>query len=166
MTEGYARRPRVGLFVTCLVGLMRPSVGFAAVRLLEAAGCEVLVPRAQTCCGQPAYNSGDKCSAKSLALQSIAAFVQGFSELGYVQGQHYVIEYRWAEGQPERLVPLGAELAALKLDVIYAPGGDNVLDAAAVANPEFGCAYTDLDAPRIWDNAGLAFLAPPACPAP
>ena len=46
MTEGYARRPRVGLFVTCLVDLMRPSVGFAAVRLLEAAGCEVVVPRA------------------------------------------------------------------------------------------------------------------------
>ncbi len=38
MTEGYARRPRVGLFVTCLVNLMRPSVGFAAVRLLEASG--------------------------------------------------------------------------------------------------------------------------------
>jgi L-lactate dehydrogenase complex protein LldE len=77
MPEGYARRPRVGLFVTCLVDLMRPSVGFAAVRLLEASGCEVLVPRAQTCCGQPAYNSGDKRSAKSLALQAIAAF-EGF----------------------------------------------------------------------------------------
>lgn len=77
MTEGYARRPRVGLFVTCLVDLMRPSVGFAALRLLEAAGCEVIVPRAQTCCGQPAYNSGDKRSAKSLALQTIAAF-EGF----------------------------------------------------------------------------------------
>ena len=39
MTEGYARRPRVGLFVTCLIDLMRPSVGFAAVKLLEDAGC-------------------------------------------------------------------------------------------------------------------------------
>ncbi len=77
MTEGYARRPRVGLFVTCLVDLMRPSVGFAAVRLLEASGCEVFVPRAQTCCGQPAYNSGDKRSAKSLALQTMTA-LEGF----------------------------------------------------------------------------------------
>ena len=52
-------RPRVGLFVTCLVDLMRPSVGFAAIKLLEDAGCRVEVPRAQTCCGQPAFNSGD-----------------------------------------------------------------------------------------------------------
>jgi L-lactate dehydrogenase complex protein LldE len=50
--------PRVGLFVTCLVDLMRPAVGFAAVKLLEDAGCTVEVP-VQTCCGQPAYNSGD-----------------------------------------------------------------------------------------------------------
>ena len=48
--------PRVALFVTCLVDLFRPEVGFAAVRLLEAAGCRVEVPRGQTCCGQPAYN--------------------------------------------------------------------------------------------------------------
>jgi L-lactate dehydrogenase complex protein LldE len=74
MTEGFARRPRVGLFVTCLVDLMRPSVGFAALRLLQAAGCEVIVPRAQTCCGQPAYNGGDKRSARGLALKTMAAF--------------------------------------------------------------------------------------------
>lgn len=67
-------RPRVGLFVTCLVDLIRPSVGFAAVRLLEAAGCDVVVPPAQTCCGQPAYNSGDRRSAVALARATIAAF--------------------------------------------------------------------------------------------
>ena len=55
--------PRVGLFVTCLVDLFRPSVGFAAVKLLEDAGCTVEVPAAQTCCGQPAFNSGDKADA-------------------------------------------------------------------------------------------------------
>ncbi|MDH3475866.1 MAG: (Fe-S)-binding protein [Rhodospirillales bacterium] len=65
---------RVGLFVTCLVDLMRPSVGFAAVKLLEDAGCRVEVPRAQTCCGQPAYNSGDRADAAALAAQTIAAF--------------------------------------------------------------------------------------------
>jgi L-lactate dehydrogenase complex protein LldE len=68
---------RVGLFVTCLVDLFRPSVGFAAVKLLEAAGCTVAVPRAQTCCGQPAYNSGDKADTKAVARQVIAAF-EGF----------------------------------------------------------------------------------------
>ena len=55
---------RVGLFVTCLVDLMRPRIGFAAIELLEAAGCEVVVPATQTCCGQPGYNSGDRASAQ------------------------------------------------------------------------------------------------------
>lgn len=67
-------KPSVGLFVTCLVDLIRPSVGFAAIKLLEQAGCTVEVPRAQTCCGQPAYNSGDKADARILALNTIAAF--------------------------------------------------------------------------------------------
>ena len=66
--------PIVGLFVTCLVDLFRPSIGFAAVKLLEAAGCSVEVPAAQTCCGQPAYNSGDRTDARALARQTIDAF--------------------------------------------------------------------------------------------
>lgn len=65
--------PRVALFVTCLIDVMRPSVGFAAVKLLEDAGCTVEVPEAQTCCGQPAFNSGDKANAAALALDVIAA---------------------------------------------------------------------------------------------
>jgi L-lactate dehydrogenase complex protein LldE len=65
---------RVALFVTCLVDLFRPSVGFAAIKLLEQAGCSVDVPRAQTCCGQPAYNSGDRADAKAIALQVLDAF--------------------------------------------------------------------------------------------
>lgn len=69
-----AQAPRVGLFVTCLVDLFRPSVGFAAVTLLEQAGCRVEVPRAQTCCGQPAYNSGDRGDARAIARQVVAAF--------------------------------------------------------------------------------------------
>ena len=60
--------------MTCLVDLMRPSVGFAAVKLLEDAGCHVAVPAAQTCCGQPAYNSGDNADAKAIARQTIDAF--------------------------------------------------------------------------------------------
>src|SRR5262247_2361701 len=65
---------RVGLFVTCLVDLMRPSIGLAAVKLLAAAGCEVYVPPAQTCCGQPGYNSGDRKSARALAEKVLAEF--------------------------------------------------------------------------------------------
>jgi L-lactate dehydrogenase complex protein LldE len=67
-------KPRVALFVTCLVDLHRPSVGFAAIKLLEQAGCQVEAPRAQTCCGQPAYNSGDRATARELALSILDAF--------------------------------------------------------------------------------------------
>ncbi|MFZ5791418.1 MAG: (Fe-S)-binding protein [Pseudomonadota bacterium] len=66
--------PHVGLFVTCLVDLIRPAIGFAAVKLLERAGCRVAVPAAQTCCGQPAYNSGDAEDARAIARGVIAAF--------------------------------------------------------------------------------------------
>ena len=67
-------KPRVALFVTCLVDLFRPTVGFAAVKLLEDAGCVVEVPEAQTCCGQPAYTSGDKADTKAIARGVIDAF--------------------------------------------------------------------------------------------
>ena len=73
-------RPRVGLFVTCLVDLFRPNVGFAAIKLLEDAGCEVHVPDLQVCCGQPAYNSGDSKDARDLACRVIDAF-EGFDYL-------------------------------------------------------------------------------------
>jgi L-lactate dehydrogenase complex protein LldE len=74
MSSTAAAKPRVGLFVTCLVDLMRPSVGFAAVKLIEEAGCLVEVPATQTCCGQPAYNSGNQPDARLLARQTIEAF--------------------------------------------------------------------------------------------
>jgi L-lactate dehydrogenase complex protein LldE len=69
--------PRVGLFVTCLADLLRPSVAFAAAKLLEDAGCNVAVPPGQTCCGQPALNSGDSTDTRRIAKQVIAAF-EGF----------------------------------------------------------------------------------------
>ena len=65
---------RVGLFVTCLVDLMRPSIGFAAIKLLEAGGADVYVPPTQTCCGQPAYNSGDRADAIALARKVVDEF--------------------------------------------------------------------------------------------
>ena len=99
--------PTVGLFVTCLVDLMRPSVGFAAVKLLEGAGCRVGVPRAQTCCGQPTYNNGDPADTKTIARQVIAAF-EGFDYVvapsgscaGMLKGQFPVLladDPKWAD---------------------------------------------------------------------
>jgi len=69
-------QPAVALFVTCLVDLFRPEVGFATLRLLEDAGCRVYVPRAQTCCGQPGYNNGDYAGARAVARDVIRCFEQ------------------------------------------------------------------------------------------
>jgi L-lactate dehydrogenase complex protein LldE len=69
-------KPRVGLFVTCLVDLVRPQVGFAAVKLLEESGCAVEVPPTQTCCGQPAWNAGANAHAAAIARQVVDAFEQ------------------------------------------------------------------------------------------
>ncbi len=68
---------RLALFVTCLVDLMRPSIGFASLRLLESAGCEVVVPPGQTCCGQPAWSAGNRALASDLARKAIAE-LEGF----------------------------------------------------------------------------------------
>ena len=73
-------QPRVGLFVTCLADLLRPQVGFAAVKLLEEAGCTLEVPLDQTCCGQPAFNSGATGYAADLARQLIGQF-EGFDHV-------------------------------------------------------------------------------------
>lgn len=95
-------RPRVGLFVTCLVDLVRPQVGLAAVKLLEQAGCSVEVPAAQTCCGQPAWNAGADTHATDIARQVIDAFA----------GYDYVV------------VPSGSCAGMLKLHYPEALGGD------------------------------------------
>ena len=74
-------QPRIALFVTCLVDLMRPEIGFSALKLLEHAGCTLVVPEGQTCCGQPAYNSGDRRTAHQLAVRL----------LGQLEGHDYVV---------------------------------------------------------------------------
>ncbi len=71
LVEEKNQRAKVALFVTCLVDLYRPSVGFASAELLKRAGFEVIVPKGQTCCGQPAYNAGARESAQKLARQNI-----------------------------------------------------------------------------------------------
>ena len=120
-------RPRVALFVTCLVDLFRPTVGFAAVKLLEDAGCEVVVPVAQTCCGQPAFNSGDRKDAAALAKKVIEAF-EGYDWLVAPSGScgghiatHYVELFE--EGDPwraraEMLAAKSRELVSFLVDVL------------------------------------------------
>lgn len=63
----------IALFSTCIVDTLKPEIGFATLKLLEAAGCRVSVP-AQSCCGQPNYNNGDEQGARALAEQWLETF--------------------------------------------------------------------------------------------
>lgn len=72
--------PRVGLFVTCLIDAMRPSAGLAALDLLTDAGCHVIIPETQTCCGQPAWNGGDAAAARKVAR----VFLHAFDDCDYI----------------------------------------------------------------------------------
>ena len=121
--------PRVGLFATCLMNLFRPSLGFAAVKLLEDAGCTVEVPAAQTCCGQPGYNSGDYEAARDLARQTIAAF-EGYdyvvgpsgSCLATIRHDYPVLfaeDSQW-RGRAEALAARSYELLSFLHDVLGA----------------------------------------------
>lgn len=100
---------RVGLFVTCLVDLMRPSIGFAAIKLLESAGCEVVVPRSQTCCGQPGYNSGDRQTAIDMAEKFLNEFdgcdyvvAPSGSCAGMIRVHYPALSAAWAKSDPAR----------------------------------------------------------------
>ncbi|MBI4756433.1 MAG: (Fe-S)-binding protein [Betaproteobacteria bacterium] len=105
---------KIGFFVTCLVDLMRPRIGFAAIRLLEAAGCTVEVPMTQTCCGQPGYNSGDRASARALAfkvLEEFEAFDYVVAPSGSCAGMirvHYPDLFRDEPALLARIQALGA----------------------------------------------------------
>jgi len=133
MPEVQGRRPKVGLFVTCLVDLFRPTVGFAAVKLLEDAGCDVEVPAAQTCCGQPAYNSGDKADTAAIARQVIATF-EGFDYVVAPSGScsgmlkvHYPLLFADDPAWKDRAVAFGAkvhELVSFLADVRGVSGVD------------------------------------------
>ena len=74
-------------------------------------------------------------------------------------------DFRHCAFTPTELVTTFGDLVKW-VDGGLKPAGDNVLDPAAVAAPNFGCTYTDKAAPRFWDQPGLGFLKPPACPAP
>jgi L-lactate dehydrogenase complex protein LldE len=118
---------RVALFVTCLADLFRPSVGFAAVKLVRDAGCQVEVPQTQTCCGQPAYNNGDRTSARSIARQVIAAF-EGYEAVVVPSGScggmlrhHYPALFADDPGWCDRARALASrvhELTSFLIDVL------------------------------------------------
>ena len=65
---------RVSLFITCLCDMFHANIGKATVEILENAGCEVDFPEKQTCCGQPAFNSGYTRQSKKAMKQIMKAF--------------------------------------------------------------------------------------------
>jgi L-lactate dehydrogenase complex protein LldE len=117
---------RVALFVTCLVDLFRPVVGFAAVKLLEEAGCTVEVPPLQVCCGQPAYNSGDRATTRAIAAQVIDAF-EGYDAVvapsgscGGMLSHHYpgLFDDPAMKARAENLASRSYELMSFLVDVL------------------------------------------------
>lgn len=63
---------KIALFATCLVDLLRPSIGFATLKILEDEGLTVSIPEVQVCCGQPGYNNGDRTSTIHTAKKIIS----------------------------------------------------------------------------------------------
>ncbi len=119
---------RVGLFVTCLVDLMRPRIGLSAVKLLEGAGCEVVVPVTQTCCGQPAYNCGDRVAAQALARKVLHEFascdyvVTPSGSCGGMIKAHYpglLSEFPELEAELQKLTARTWELADFLINVLH-----------------------------------------------
>ncbi|NEX61971.1 (Fe-S)-binding protein [Noviherbaspirillum galbum] len=162
---------KVGLFVTCLVDAMRPEIGFSALTLLEAAGCEVFVPESQTCCGQPGYSSGDRKAARSLAEKFIEEF-EGFEYVVIPSGScggnvktHYADLFRddpaWL-ARVERLAPRVYELtdflySVAKLTPGSLPGQGGL--AGAVTYHDSCCGLRELGVQRqpraLLEQAGV-----------
>jgi len=77
MTELLRPSPRfkpVSLFITCIVDMIYPQTGISVVEILEHLGVDVRFPQAQTCCAQPAFNSGFQDEARAVARQFLTAF--------------------------------------------------------------------------------------------
>jgi len=119
---------RVGLFVTCLVDLIRPRIGLSALKLLEGAGCEVVVPPAQTCCGQPSYNCGERAAAQALARKLLQEFagcdylVTPSGSCGGMIKTHYpklLSEFPGAVSELERLRARTWELSDFLVNVVH-----------------------------------------------
>ncbi len=70
----HTQKKQVALFVTCLVDQAMPDIGISTVKVLRRAGYDVVFPPAQTCCGQPSFNSGFQNEAKKLARRTIDIF--------------------------------------------------------------------------------------------
>lgn len=117
--------PDVALFATCMVDNLSPGVGVAAVRLLEAAGCTVAFPAAQSCCGQPAVNTGEPGAAATLARHFVEVF-EPFDAVVSPSGSCVAMVHHWYprvldepwRGRAEAVASRTHELSAYLADVL------------------------------------------------
>lgn len=114
---------RVSLFVTCMVDQVFPNVGMAMAEVLERAGCEVEFREAQTCCGQPAFNSGYRDEARSVAEHFLKTFegaeyiVVPSGSCGSMIGHHYA-ELLPGDKRVHDLEPRVFEFSQFLVDVL------------------------------------------------
>ncbi|WLV24851.1 (Fe-S)-binding protein [Aciduricibacillus chroicocephali] len=150
---------KVSLFITCLCDTMTPRVGRNTVEILERLGCEVDFPELQTCCGQPAYNSGYFKQSKEAMKQMMRAFehseyVVGPSGSCVAMLREYAHIFKddpeWAE-QAEALAKKSYELTQFLVEVLKVTDVGSTFKGKVTYHPS--CHMTRLlgvkDAPRI-----------------
>lgn len=156
--------PEVALFATCMVDNLTPQVGVAAVRLLEAAGCTVVFPEAQSCCGQPAVNTGEPEAAARLARHFVEVFephdaVVSPSGSCVAMVHHWyprLLEGEWRD-RAEAVAAKTHELSAYIVDVLgRADLGAHVEDKVTVHDACHGLRILGVKAPprRLLEAAG------------
>ena len=110
-------RGTIALMPTCLVDLVRPEAGVSAVRVLRRAGYRVTFPEGQTCCGQPAWNSGFPDDARRVAETTLAALADSEGPIVVLSGPSFAKEVAakkptaWA-GWPSPSTPTAASEAS------------------------------------------------------
>ncbi|MFF2774278.1 (Fe-S)-binding protein [Streptomyces sp. NPDC058052] len=111
---------RVALFVTCVNDAVFPSTGVATVRLLERLGVEVDFPAAQTCCGQPSFNTGYRRETEPLVRRTVRAF-EGYDHVVVPSGScAAMVRHHYPAFGPEAaaLGPRTYELTEFLVDVL------------------------------------------------
>ena len=117
---------QIYFFATCLVDLMYPQAGLAGMRLIRRAGVEVIYPDNQTCCGQPAFNSGYRNEALAVARAQLACFELDIPVVVPSGSCAGMIKHHWPElfaGQPDEAQALAVagrtfELTEFLVDVL------------------------------------------------
>lgn len=88
---------RVYLFGTCLINQLYPDVGLAVINLLQQAGLKVIFPENQSCCGQPAYNSGFRKEALKVAKTQLKCFTRNYPIIVPSASCAGMLKHHWPE---------------------------------------------------------------------